>query len=260
MLHHRDIAVNAQVEACAFFLLSPSNLKVRGTFVTEVFFKIATAATGRILRIELSPNAPPTPLVHGLEGAGFKRLGLGEAMALEDFSAAFIKHDRAEVLVVRTAGWAVNATTRYIRRSATTLKKQVDLSFAPLRDPLEPQQRTGMVVAPHGLIGQSFDGDSMAVDGKKDHYRELWWSQSSFKGREITTEAQAEGAIEGSGEDYRVADTFETDFKYRRFGVASAAPRNASALTGPKRTLPLSPAWHGSTAGALGGDDEEDLS
>ena len=36
--------------------------------------------------------------------------------------------------------------------------------------------------------------------------RELWWRQSSFKSNEITTEAQAEGAIEGSGEDYKVAN------------------------------------------------------
>ena len=87
--------------------------------------------------------------------------------------------------------------------------------------------------------------------------RELWWRQNAFKANEITTEAQAEGAIEGSGEDYRVGDIFDTDFKYRRFGVASAAPRNASALTGLKRTLAGPPAWSSSKAGAFGGDREE---
>ena len=49
-------------------------------------------------------------------------------------------------------------------------KKQVDLSFAPLRDPLAPNPKTGKVVAPHGLVGQSFDGDDIAVDGKKSRF------------------------------------------------------------------------------------------
>ena len=254
MLHHHDLAVNDMFEACAFFLESPSFLKVRGTFVTDVFFKIATVASGSLLRVEFSPNAPPTPLIHGLNHSGIRRLVPGESLVAEDVSIAFAERGAAEVLYVRTAGWAVNATARFIRRSATTLKKQVDLSFLPLRDPLEQQQRTGKVVAPHGLIGQSFDGDNIAVDGNKDHYRELWWRQTSLKGREITTEAQAEGAIEGSGEDYRVADIFATDFKYRRFAVASAAPRNASALTGTKRTVAAPLDWSRSVAGALGGD------
>ena len=87
---------------------------------------------------------------------------------------------------------------RLIRRSATPGKRQIDLAGAPLRDPLAPLPRTGRVVAP------SFDGDGVAVDGRMDHYRELWWRQSSFKAKEITTEAQAEGAIEGSGDDYKV--------------------------------------------------------
>ena len=70
------------------------------------------------------------------------------------------------MLYVITGGWAV--TARFIQRSATTQKKQVDLSFKPLRDPLEPNPVTGEVVAPHGLVGQSFDGDGIAVSGKKD--------------------------------------------------------------------------------------------
>jgi hypothetical protein len=53
------------------------------------------------------------------------------------------------------------------------LLPQVDLSFAPLRDPLAPQPKTQTVVAPHGLVGQSFDGDNIAVDGKKARTRGL---------------------------------------------------------------------------------------
>ena len=48
------------------------------------------------------------------------------------------------------------------------------------------------VVAPHGLFGQSFDGDEIAVSGRLD----------VRNATNSTTEAQAEGAIEGSWRDY----------------------------------------------------------
>ena len=89
-------------------------------------------------------------------------------LVVEDLSIAVTQNDNTEVLHVRTAGWAIDATARLIQRSATSGKKQVDLSFAPLQDPLAPNPKTGKVVAPHGLVGQSFDGDDIAVDGKKD--------------------------------------------------------------------------------------------
>jgi len=83
--------------------------------------------------------------------------------------------------------------------------------------------------------------------------RELWWRQTSFKANEITTEAQAEGAIEGSGDDYRVADLFGTEFRYSRFAARKAAPRNISSLSGAKRVVAKlgSSAWQNSEAGAF---------
>jgi hypothetical protein len=83
--------------------------------------------------------------------------------------------------------------------------------------------------------------------------RELWWRQTSFKANEITTEAQAEGAIEGSGDDYKVADLFSTDFKYSRFAARKAPTRNISALSGVKRVLANAgrAAWKSSMAGAF---------
>ena len=48
-------------------------------------------------------------------------------------------------------------------------------------------------IAPHGIIGQSFDGSMIAVSGKLDDYGDR---------PEFTTSAQAEGAIEGTAADY----------------------------------------------------------
>ena len=68
----------------------------------------------------------------------------------------------------------------------------------------------------------------------------------------FVTEAQAEGAIEGIGDDYRMDDFFATDFKYKRFDVSEAAPRDATALTGAKRVTGT-PGWF-RRAGAIGDD------
>ena len=152
---------------------------MRGTFVTDVFLRINTAITHRALRIEFTPNAPPTPLVHGL-GDGSKKVIAGEPpIVVEDVvisvssrgtsRSVFGATASEEVLQVVSADWAINATARLIWQSTMPGKKQVDLTFVPLRDPLAPNPRTGKVVAPHGLVGQSFDGDNIAVFGNKDH-------------------------------------------------------------------------------------------
>ena len=90
----------------------------------------------------------------------------------------------------------------------------LDVAFQPLYD----VERD--VVAPHGIIGQAYDGDELAVDGKMDTNR----------AGETTTEAQAEGAIEGTWEDYIVPTPFSTDFKYSRFDAKSAQPRDVAKL------------------------------
>jgi len=85
-------------------------------------------------------------------------------------------------------------------------------------------------VWPHGLIGQSYDGDKIAVDGKTDDYQ-----VRKGRGRypEYTTSALAEGAIEGTADDYQVAGPYAVDFKFSRFfATESTGPRNLSKLSG----------------------------
>jgi len=55
-----------------------------------------------------------------------------------------------------------------------------------------------------------------------------------YTGNEFTTSAMGEGAIEGTAKDYEMADKFATDFKFSRWGLDVAKPRNVSALTGVK--------------------------
>lgn len=82
------------------------------------------------------------------------------------------------------------------------------------------------VVAPHGIVGQSFDGDDTAIDGARD----------SRSGDEGTTSAQAEGAIEGSMTDYKIHgnDPFSPSFTFSRFDLTAASPRNTTQLSGTR--------------------------
>jgi len=113
------------------------------------------------------------------------------------------------------------------------------------------------VVAPHGLFGQSFDGDDIMVSGKLD----------SRAGEESTTAAQAEGAIEGTWRDYMIKCDPERvtnpgahcehspQFKFSRFDKTEAKPRNVAKLGGSKRKREAG--YQHSSAKAL--PDDKDL-
>jgi len=108
----------------------------------------------------------------------------------------------------------------------------------------------GDATAPHGLIGQSYDGDSVGISGSEDNYR-------SAAG-EFTTKAQAEGAIEGSAADYVIKEgPFSQAFKYSRFDLSSAPRRDVSRLMGRKvagKKVPVAAAV--SDAGPISEDSE----
>ena len=89
------------------------------------------------------------------------------------------------------------------------------------------------VVAPHGLFGQTFDGDDIAVSGATDDLDQRD-SREPSSPSEVTTAAQGEGAIEGTIDDYVLTDRWSTQFKYSRFDATAARPRDASKLAGRK--------------------------
>ena len=92
---------------------------------------------------------------------------------------------------------------------------RVDLTVTALTDPLASR------VAPHGLIGQGFDG--RYIEGQKDDY------VPDGNGMVITT-AQGEGAIEGAVADYVVDSPFSTAFAFGRFSASEAPPRQLHVL------------------------------
>jgi hypothetical protein len=112
----------------------------------------------------------------------------------------------------------VNVTSRPVYDRISGPKHRLDLAMRPLV--LERQ----LSVWPHGLIGQSFDGDSEPLGGRRDSYQ----ADTGV----VWTAAMAEGAIEGGWEDCRVTDGSSTHFRYSRFGAGPGRtrPRNVGSI------------------------------
>ena len=87
-----------------------------------------------------------------------------------------------------------------------------------LRDGVREDQ---LAVWPHGIVGQAWDGDGMAIDDEEDAYP---------RRGEFTTYAMGKGAIEREPDDYKVGTPFATNFMYSRFDSTKAAPRDIAKL------------------------------
>jgi hypothetical protein len=137
--------------------------------------------------------------------------------------SAFVASLAARRLVISNGQWKIEAKARRLPYAARNPgKMRTDIAFIP----------TGYInqdpVAPHGLIGQSYDRDNYAIFGALDDY--------AIPGRVIVTRAMAEGAIEGSASDYEIDrnNPFDVKFKYSRFGSISAPTRDIAKLSGLK--------------------------
>merc|ERR1712226_344611 len=174
---------------------------------------------GKTVNIEYTADKfDPTAIVHE-EGHSDVQVRAGmPALVVDDVIVSMV----GKTLSVRNSKWLFTAiTSPYPFGEIETNKNKVllDVAVQPLYDPdTDP-------VAPHGVLGQAYDQDKLAVNGKLD---------TEVKSGATTTTAQAEGAIEGTWEDYIMEDKFSTKFKYARYGLTKAAPRDVSKLTGTK--------------------------
>lgn len=111
---------------------------------------------------------------------------------------------RQSTLYVNAGGWQINATRKPVYDwIAGASKWRLDLGVRPFK------QKQKISCFPHGLLGQSFDFDGVARDGKMDTY--------DTNTNEYTTSAMAEGAIEGSARQYELFHKHYTNFAYTRF-------------------------------------------
>jgi len=224
MLSAKNHSVNIRFEHADFN--NPYKL-VHGSKMSRIGMVLRTALTGQLLRIEFnaSANAAQRALVHlptGVDRVVDHSSGVvvieNVRMVMREKKMGGIGHGVA--LTVSTGKWEVQAwSKRFPNPLANPGKALLNVAIAAQYDADHD------VVAPHGLIGQSYDGDGVAIDGAVDDYT----------GKEITTKAMAEGAIEGEAAEYKMAGPFATDFKYSRFDAVAASHRDVTLLTGTKK-------------------------
>jgi len=207
------------------------NRLVHGSHMAQLAMKVRSARSAKIFTVEFTASvAPPHHvLIRDADGNLAKTATHGSGnFVFEDLvvSVRERRHGvigargwRGAVMLVNTGRWLIEAASKPFPGKADRGKALLDVQIVPNYDADHD------VVAPHGLVGQSWDGDGVGIDGAQDNYTAA----------EVTTKAMAEGAIEGVAADYAMEDKFATAFKFSRFDAVKAAPRDVSKLIG-KRT------------------------
>ena len=114
-------------------------------------------------------------------------------------------------LTIETEEWIIVIKGSNVHGRVAGPHHRLDLSFKQKKDDAH------FVHPPHGLVGQSFDGDGLPRSGRLDVYPR-WKVKGTF-----TTSAMAEGAIEGNASDYVMAAPYATAFRYSSFDAYDEA-------------------------------------
>mmetsp|Transcript_20134 Transcript_20134/g.44944 ORF Transcript_20134/g.44944 Transcript_20134/m.44944 type:complete len:239 (-) Transcript_20134:671-1387(-) len=190
-----------------------SKLTVRGSLMRHAYWTVKTDR-GQLLAAHLDARHP-----------AFNGSTAARKAFVDDVRFTF----DGKALTVATSAWSAKAKVTRGGPHWGLLRLRVEVR-ALLRD-----AEFG-AVAPHGLLGQTFDGDRRPLNGKRDRLETLDDGTPTHArkapGGVVTTKADGEGAIEGTAEDYRINTPFATAFRFSRFGASAAPPRNISALRG----------------------------
>jgi hypothetical protein len=204
-------------------------LSVEGSFFSEVAWTVSTSngtyfvyyRAKRPWCMYLCPTLTPLesqqrPDVLVTSDNGF-RLGIGQRTVWKLSGGDLTIQMKDHTLVVTSRGWEVKATRKPVYGWRRGPSWRIDFAIVPVTR--VPQSKWACY--PHGLVGQSFDGDKLKADGKKDDYN---------KTGSITTTSMAEGAIEGNATDYAVHGAFDTTFPYSRYHKTRCPPRSLRGL------------------------------
>ena len=208
-LTRRFLSLAVLFEHASFFT-PHSKMWVQGSWIRRAFWTVR-AHDGRLLKIDLNAHHPK-----------FKGSSAPATSKVADVSFAF----DGKALTVRTPLWRTRAQVTRGAPHYGHLRMNVEVQ--PLYD------TAADAVAPHGLLGETYDGDGRPLHGKRDSYERLDDGTQTRKRRGVggmaTTRAKAEGAIEGTAEMYRVKRPFDTNFSFSRFGATAARPRDAAKI------------------------------
>ena len=218
-LSSKYLSLNVRTTNHDFYYKSPGFNKklVHGSFLTSAYI---TAKTSESTTIQIDFEALHyTRVTLRTLHDGYTRI---EDLQLNsDKAVGNVRIQLKQItLVLSNPEWGIEINRKPIY-DAITPGYRLDVRISSLKD------TKNMKVAPHGILGQSFDADDIAVSGKTDNYQ--------TDSEEMYTTAMAEGAIEGTHTDYVMADKFSTDFKFSRYLLNYAKPRDISKLSGTKK-------------------------
>jgi len=202
-LSARDVSINARTSNSMFRLGASL---VHGTFVTEVHVAALDRPTRTWLNVsywasEVGPGNWGWSVVNGT--CGWVRFTL-RPNRQTTCRGSTVRTNYSSA-VIRLPEWAVEVFARPVYDRIDGPLHRLDLSLGPLRDDAD------LPAWPHGLVGQSFDGDGRARHGRLDDY----------SAAEVVTTAMAEGAIEGTAADHRVHEPYATHFRFSRFNATA---------------------------------------
>lgn len=181
------------------FLTPVKKTWVRGSWIREAFWTIRTVR-GELLKVGFSASYP-----------SFNGSSTALSKQVDDVNFGFT----GKSLTVTTSEWRTHAAVT--KGASRRGNLHLDIQVQPLYDMATEK------ASPHGLLGQTYDGDGVPKHGKRDGFS---WveddapsgSRSTTSGTINTANGKGEGAFEGTAELYRVKSPFDTNFVFTRFG------------------------------------------
>jgi hypothetical protein len=202
--------------------LMPRPSIVHGSFFTEAFVKLRSN-NSNIVNIEILPDEKGFRVCDE-NGNTVSKSYIGE---WKDFQKDNLRVlSKVNSVLVRANGWDMNFTkTKVEFPLPNTLTSRLNLFLKTITDS-HHQHVYGVAnterYSPHGLLGQSFDANKLAVNGPETNYNAV----------QVYMKEQAEGVIEGIYKDYIVPNKFSTDYKFSRFDLDKFYPeRDISKLS-----------------------------
>ena len=216
LLSARFLSLAAQFEH-AYFTSGYSKLRVHGSWMRRIYWTIRIA-NGRLHHTLLDARNP------NLNGSAASRTIIVDGIFFAFKGRDANNHAKRATLTVTTPAWRTHAVVT--KGAPHWGQLRINVKLQPLRD-VEADS-----VAPHGILGQTYDGDGLPTHGRRDRYNVLDDGTSTgarrSAGGTVTTRAMGEGGIEGTADLYRIKQPFDTDFAFSRFGAIKATPRNAT--------------------------------
>jgi hypothetical protein len=179
-------------------------VRVNGSFIRAALWPLRAPHTGAALRVAFDAHTPHEAEVFydGSHGVPPKIRENAAPLTVDSITLWL----RKRTLAVGVPGrWRLQAESTIAYPHANTLRMNLKVTslYPVCRELVGPQD---------GILGQTFDCDGMAIDGRQDAYDRLdnggLTATRGQPGGTITTSAQAEGALEGREFEYLLASPF----------------------------------------------------